>query len=316
MIQTVKKVLVFGIIFGLLGIFSGNANAQINRYECSRFNDRISECWLSNKCKVDTINVENSLGETTEKKVCVPKTESHEAERIKQNKVLAAQSQCEKTSLEYSGDTRFNPAEITKLKAVCIQAASTSEKACEEQLNPKQTEQDSRGNENLADDTYTRSLFRKFKRACKEDALNRLKNAEAKLTAEEAVEYAPFGVYEGPSFSGPGLKAGSRIAKSKIDNTISKEKSIKKLAIGWVNFALSLVAILAVIAVIYAGILYVTSMGDDGNKEKAKNIIIYVAAGILLIFGSYAIVKALLTASGGGVNFSNKSTKSSIESIV
>ena len=126
--------------------------------------------------------------------------------------------------------------------------------------------------------------------------------SENAFNTEQEIEYAPFGVYEGASFSGPGLKAGSRIAKSKLDNTISKETSIKKLAIGWVNFALSFVAILAVIAVIYAGVLYITSMGDDGNKDKAKNIIVYVAAGVLLIFGSYAIVNAFLSANSGSVN--------------
>ena len=67
------------------------------------------------------------------------------------------------------------------------------------------------------------------------DAANRLENAESAFNTEQAQEYAPFGVYEGPAFGGPGLKAGSRIAKSKLDNTISKEESIKKLAIGWVT---------------------------------------------------------------------------------
>ncbi|PID70433.1 hypothetical protein CSB37_01960 [bacterium DOLZORAL124_38_8] len=294
MIQIVKKVLTFGLVLLAFGAFSFPVKAEKNRYDCSRF-DTKRGCGLSNKCKIDKKVRFGNKGH------CVPKKEEFKKKKDRKTRLLKESSECKKVSIEYEKDTRFKAKEVKKYEAVCNNA--NTKKDCDELLNPRQVERDSRGNEDENENTYTRSLIRKFKRACKREVARKLENSN-NATTENDDEDSPFGVYEGPSFSGPGLKAGSRIAKSKIDNTISKETSIKKLAIGWVNFALSLVAILAVIAIIYAGILYVTSMGDDGNKDKAKDIILYVAAGILLIFGSYAIVKALLSASGGGIELS------------
>lgn len=108
-----------------------------------------------------------------------------------------------------------------------------------------------------------------------------------------------FKPYSGPTFNGPGLRAGARIAKVKLDNTISKERSLKNLIIKWSQFALSITATLAVIALIYAGILYITDMGNGSNQEKAKKILIYVAVGIIVIMGSYAIVNTLMKARFG-----------------
>lgn len=112
-------------------------------------------------------------------------------------------------------------------------------------------------------------------------------------------EYSEFGAYTGPVFGGPGLRAGARIAKQKLDNTISKERSLKKLIIYWTNFALSVTSIIAVIALVYAGILYITDMGDGSNSEKAKKIILYVGIGIIVILGSYAVVNTVMKARFG-----------------
>lgn len=112
-------------------------------------------------------------------------------------------------------------------------------------------------------------------------------------------EFNAFDTYKGPVFYGPGLRAGARIAKSKLDNTISKERSLQNLILGWTKFALSMTATLAVVALIYAGVLYVTDFGQGSNKEKAQKIIQYVATGIIVILGSYAMVNTLMKARFG-----------------
>jgi len=106
-----------------------------------------------------------------------------------------------------------------------------------------------------------------------------------------------FAPYTGPVFDGPGLKQGADIARNRLDHSISHEKDLKILAIGWSKFFLSLAAIVAVIALIYAGILFLTDFGSGTGSEKAKKIILWVVVGILLILGSYAIVNTVMKAS-------------------
>ena len=106
-------------------------------------------------------------------------------------------------------------------------------------------------------------------------------------------------VYSGPVFSGGGLRSGAILAHENLTKSISHETDLKALVLGWTKFVLELVAIIAVLAVVWAGILYITDMGDGGNQEKAKKILIWVAVGILVILGSYAIVNALMTADLG-----------------
>jgi hypothetical protein len=103
-----------------------------------------------------------------------------------------------------------------------------------------------------------------------------------------------------PVFDGPGIRRGARIVKCNIDRGISTEKDLNVLALGWVNFALSIVAVIAVIAIIYAGFLYIVSGGDD--TDKAKKILLYVAVGIIMILSAYAVVNTLIAEprQGGG----------------
>ncbi len=67
----------------------------------------------------------------------------------------------------------------------------------------------------------------------------------------------------------------------------------------FINFALFFLGLVAVGFVIYGGFLYVTSQGDDGNTEKAKNIIIYAVIGIIVILVSYALVNTIIGSGTG-----------------
>lgn len=101
-----------------------------------------------------------------------------------------------------------------------------------------------------------------------------------------------------PVFDGPGLRRGARIIRCNIDRGVSTEEDLNVLALGWVNFMLQIVAVLAVVAIIYAGFLYIVSGGND--TEKAKKIVIYVAVGIILILASFAIVNTFIEEPRGG----------------
>lgn len=104
------------------------------------------------------------------------------------------------------------------------------------------------------------------------------------------------GPISGPTvFSGTGIRGGAEIVEQHLDDSISKERDLKVVLIGWTNFALSIAALLAVIAIIWAGILYITSLGDDGATEKAKKIILWALGGIFVIGIAYALVNTVIS---------------------
>lgn len=53
---------------------------------------------------------------------------------------------------------------------------------------------------------------------------------------------------------------------------------------------LSFVSLVAVVVIVIAGIWLIVGLGDDSSKEKAKKIVIYTIAGLILILIARAIV--------------------------
>jgi len=102
--------------------------------------------------------------------------------------------------------------------------------------------------------------------------------------------------YGGPVFNGPGLQGGANIVEANLDDKVSKGSDVKALIIGWVNFFLEIIAIVAVIAIVWAGFVYITSLGDDSRIESAKKIIIWAVIGLILILAAYAIVNTVMSA--------------------
>jgi len=99
-----------------------------------------------------------------------------------------------------------------------------------------------------------------------------------------------------PVFDGPGIRGGAREVASRLDRNVSREANLKILIIGWTNFILGIAALMAVVALVWAGFLYITAFGDDSRMETAKKIVIWVVGGILLILGAYAIVNTVMQA--------------------
>lgn len=66
-----------------------------------------------------------------------------------------------------------------------------------------------------------------------------------------------------------------------------------------VNFALGFLGLLAVLIVIYGGVLSVTSAGETEKAEKGKKAIGYAVIGLLIVMSSFALVNTVLLAPGG-----------------
>ncbi len=68
------------------------------------------------------------------------------------------------------------------------------------------------------------------------------------------------------------------------------ETNAKNITGTVIKVLMYIAGILAVIMVIYAGFLYVTSAGDSGKVQKAKTALIYAVVGIVVAVLAYAIV--------------------------
>ena len=68
------------------------------------------------------------------------------------------------------------------------------------------------------------------------------------------------------------------------------EKGLPEIVNGVINTILYIVGILAVVMVIFGGVQYTTSAGDQAKVTKAKNTILYGLIGLIVAVLAYAIV--------------------------
>jgi len=57
-----------------------------------------------------------------------------------------------------------------------------------------------------------------------------------------------------------------------------------------ITYALFFIGAIALVFVIYGGVLYITSGGDSEKTTKARNTLMYAVLGIIVVVISYAIV--------------------------
>lgn len=60
------------------------------------------------------------------------------------------------------------------------------------------------------------------------------------------------------------------------------------------NIVYFLAGIIAVIVIIVAGIMYATSSGDQARITKAKNLILYSIAGLVIILSAFVITNFVI----------------------
>jgi type IV secretory pathway VirB2 component (pilin) len=101
------------------------------------------------------------------------------------------------------------------------------------------------------------------------------------------------------------LGVGSDDLPSALSGTSGDLKQVIKSII---NTVLGLLGFIAVIFIIYAGILYVTDGGGGDNLEKAKNIIKNAIIGIVIIIASFAIVNFAFNITDGSGSTTSSSS--------
>lgn len=90
----------------------------------------------------------------------------------------------------------------------------------------------------------------------------------------------------------------------------SETASDPRLLIGNViRGGLGLVGSLALAVFMYGGFLWVTSGGNEEKITQGKNMILWAALGIGVIFFSYAMIQFVLGAITGGANATNNTVQ-------
>ena len=74
---------------------------------------------------------------------------------------------------------------------------------------------------------------------------------------------------------------------------INAKEGVEQLA-GITNFIVSFAGPVAVLMLIAGAIMYATSGGEVENMNKAKRLIIATLAGIVIIYGAFAIVSSVI----------------------
>ena len=62
-----------------------------------------------------------------------------------------------------------------------------------------------------------------------------------------------------------------------------------EILLNGLNLAYFLAGLIAVIVIIFAGIMYVASSGDAGRVTKAKNLLMYSIVGLVIVLTAFAI---------------------------
>jgi hypothetical protein len=75
----------------------------------------------------------------------------------------------------------------------------------------------------------------------------------------------------------------------KITNPLSSTEELIPFLNTIIDAGLKLGAVVAVVALIYAGFLFVTAAGDEGKIKTAKATILYTVIGIAILLGAKAI---------------------------
>lgn len=92
------------------------------------------------------------------------------------------------------------------------------------------------------------------------------------------------------------LSGSIRATETFIGNGTFTNKPLSVFITEIVKYFLGFVTLIAVIYIIYAGFQLMTGGGDEEKVKKARQIIIYVIAGIVLMWVAYWIVDIIIKA--------------------
>lgn len=75
---------------------------------------------------------------------------------------------------------------------------------------------------------------------------------------------------------------------------VKKFDTVPEFVLAVLGVVATFIAVLALAALLYGAVLYITSLGDEGKTEKAKKIIIYAIVGIVILGAAGIIVNVAI----------------------
>jgi hypothetical protein len=84
----------------------------------------------------------------------------------------------------------------------------------------------------------------------------------------------------------------------KLNNPLGASTTVPVLIGKGIDAVLGVVGSLALIMFIYGGITWMTAAGNEQSVTKGRNILMWSALGLVVIFSSYALVKFVISAIG------------------
>ncbi len=84
-----------------------------------------------------------------------------------------------------------------------------------------------------------------------------------------------------------------------VDYGVTNTTNVRDFVVQVINWALTFLGLLALIAVIYGGYMYLLYYGDDNRTATGRKIIGYAIVGIIIVLLAYAIVNTVIRALSG-----------------
>jgi cbb3-type cytochrome oxidase subunit 3 len=75
-----------------------------------------------------------------------------------------------------------------------------------------------------------------------------------------------------------------------LGNETSPQGTVQNAVVHVLSFILGFIGVMTFIIFVYAGFTWMLARGNDKQIETAKNTMFWAAIGILIVFGSYAIL--------------------------
>lgn len=95
--------------------------------------------------------------------------------------------------------------------------------------------------------------------------------------------------------SAQGLKNAQGFLNKAGANAGTGDATVESIVGGAINTALSLVGLIFLVLMVYAGYLWMTARGEESQIDKAKSIIRSAIIGIVVVMSAYAITFLVTT---------------------
>jgi len=81
--------------------------------------------------------------------------------------------------------------------------------------------------------------------------------------------------------------------ETKINDPIGG--NINGLIMTFLQYAIGIAGLVAVVFIVIGGYQYITSQGNDEQSKKATQTLTYAVIGLLIVMASYAVINTILT---------------------